>query len=70
LLVGTSRKSFLGRLLGGASADEREEATLATVVWSIDRGARMVRVHDARAAARAVTLLALLRAATPEGVAA
>jgi dihydropteroate synthase len=90
LLVGTSRKSFLGRLLGGAPAtsgrprsgelrpselrstpvDERDEATLATVTWAFDRGARMVRVHDARGAARAAELLVVLRAATSEGVAA
>jgi dihydropteroate synthase len=68
LVVGTSRKRFLGRLLrdvagrdGEASPDDRDLATLATVVWSLERGARIVRVHEAQAAAEAVALLAALR---------
>jgi dihydropteroate synthase len=46
VLVGTSRKGFLGTGLGGLPVGEREEATLATVVWAFDHGASMVRVHD------------------------
>jgi dihydropteroate synthase len=70
VLVGTSRKAFLGRLLAGSDgqilpADQREEATLATVVWAFDRGAAMVRVHDVRPAAEAARLLASLAAAVP-----
>jgi len=58
MVVGTSRKSFLSRLVAdGDSLDARDDATLATVVWSVDRGARVVRVHNARAAARALRLL-------------
>jgi len=58
LVVGTSRKSFLSRLLGGDnSLDARDDATLATVVWSVDHGARVVRVHNAGAAARAIRLV-------------
>ena len=58
LVVGTSRKSFLSRLLGGDnSLDARDDATLATVVWSVDHGARVVRVHNAGAAARAIRLI-------------
>jgi len=61
LVVGTSRKSFLSRLLGGDnSLDARDDATLATVVWSVDQGARVVRVHNARAAARAIRLLDIM----------
>ena len=70
LLVGTSRKTFIGRLLGratGASADlpidQREEGSLATVVWSLERGASIVRVHDVLGAVRAVQLLDVLRSA-------
>jgi dihydropteroate synthase len=70
LVVGTSRKGFIGALLGGAPVDEREEGTLATVVWSLDRGASIVRVHEVRAAARAARFLATLRSVTPEGLAA
>jgi dihydropteroate synthase len=70
VVVGTSRKSFLGRLVGGAPADARDDATLATVAWAIDRGAAIVRVHEVKRAARTAALLAAMRAATPEGVAA
>lgn len=47
VLVGTSRKSTLGVVLG-TTVDDRIEAGGATVVWSIARGAAMVRVHDVR----------------------
>lgn len=50
VLVGTSRKSFLGRILGGAPAGERLHGTMATVTAAILRGAHIVRVHDVRAA--------------------
>jgi dihydropteroate synthase len=46
LLVGTSRKSFLGRALGGAAESERIWATAATVAVSILQGAHIIRVHD------------------------
>jgi dihydropteroate synthase len=45
LMVGTSRKSFLGTLTG-RSTDHRVAATLATNVIAYERGARMFRVHD------------------------
>ena len=70
LLVGASRKSFLGRLLGDAPVDAREEATLAATVWSFVRGAAVVRVHDVAASSRAVALLDALERATQEGMAA
>jgi dihydropteroate synthase len=46
LLVGTSRKGFIGRALGGASSSERIWGTAATVAGSILGGAHIVRVHD------------------------
>jgi dihydropteroate synthase len=60
LVVGTSRKSFLARILGDDSLEARDDATLATVVWSVDHGARVVRVHDVRGAARALRLLGVM----------
>jgi dihydropteroate synthase len=48
LVVGASRKSFIGRLLGGRSPDERVFGTAATVAVAVLRGAAVVRVHDAR----------------------
>ncbi len=52
LLVGTSRKSFIGKLLGQREAgrrpgmDGRLWGTAATVAWAVAQGARIVRVHD------------------------
>jgi dihydropteroate synthase len=46
LLVGTSRKSFIGKVLGGASKNERAWGTAAAVAASIFGGAHIVRVHD------------------------
>jgi dihydropteroate synthase len=68
LLVGTSRKSFLGvvgRPPGEPSlpVDERTDPTLATVVWALDRGASLVRVHDVAPAATAIRLLEAMKAA-------
>ena len=47
MLVGTSRKSAIGRVLG-LPVDERLEGTAATVALSIAGGADIVRVHDVR----------------------
>jgi dihydropteroate synthase len=46
LLVGTSRKRFIGELLGGAPPQDRLEGTAATVALAIAQGADIVRVHD------------------------
>lgn len=66
VVVGTSRKRFLAKLVGGdqePSPADRDDATLATVVWALERGAQVVRVHDVQSAARAVRLLDVLRSA-------
>jgi dihydropteroate synthase len=46
LVVGTSRKSFLGRLAGERSEHERLPGTIATNVLALERGASVFRVHD------------------------
>jgi len=51
VLVGTSRKSTIGAVLG-ATVGDRIEGGGATVVWAIQRGCRMIRVHDVREMAR------------------
>jgi dihydropteroate synthase len=51
ILLGTSRKSFIGYTLDLPPA-ERLEGTAATVVIGIERGADIIRVHDVRAMAR------------------
>lgn len=55
LLIGTSRKAFIGNLLD-LPVTERVEGTLATVCWSITHGVDIVRVHDVKAAARAARI--------------
>lgn len=64
ILVGTSRKSFLGRLLGGEPASERLHATMATVTAAILKGAHIVRVHDVRAARETVRVADTIKRAT------
>jgi dihydropteroate synthase len=70
LIVGTSRKSFLARLLGDDDRAGRDDATLATTVWCFQQGAALVRVHDVAGSRRAVALLEAIERATPEGMAA
>ncbi|HEX7168153.1 MAG TPA: dihydropteroate synthase [Acidimicrobiales bacterium] len=54
--VGTSRKGFLQRLLG-AGPDDVLEGSIASSVFAMAAGARMVRVHDVRAAAQAARVV-------------
>jgi len=49
LLIGTSRKRFIGELLGGAPPEDRVEGTAATVALAIAAGADIARVHDVAA---------------------
>jgi dihydropteroate synthase len=46
VLIGTSRKSFLGRIAGASQDPERLSGTIATNVLALERGARVFRVHD------------------------
>ena len=60
ILIGTSRKSFIGKLLD-VPANERIEGTVATNVAAVLRGADVVRVHDVLALARAVRVADKMR---------
>ena len=57
VMVGTSRKMFLGRIVGGAPPSDRVEGSIATAVWAMQAGAGMVRAHDVRATVQARTIL-------------
>ena len=57
VLVGTSRKSFLGRLTGRA-VGERLAGTIASCVLAYERGARVFRVHEVTPVADALTVAA------------
>lgn len=54
VLVGPSRKRFVGELGGGPEPQDRLEGTLAACVVALSGGARLFRVHDVRAARRAL----------------
>ena len=62
VLIGTSRKSFLGRLTG-REVGERLAATVATNVLAFERGARIFRVHDVAAVRDALAVTAATVAA-------
>ena len=65
LLVGTSRKSFLGRVLQRPVGD-RLGGSLASALWAAQRGATLVRVHDVDATVQALALLKGLDAPAAE----
>jgi len=52
LLVGPSRKSFIGKILGGLPPEDRLEGTGAVVALAIAGGAAVIRVHDVEAMVR------------------
>jgi dihydropteroate synthase len=58
LVIGTSRKSFLGRLTGRENPDDRVASTVATNVIAYERGARVFRVHDVAPVRDALTVTA------------
>src|SRR5215210_1710446 len=62
LLIGASRKSFIGRILADESgtpapAEDRLHGTMATITAAILRGAHIVRVHDVKAAAETIRVV-------------
>ncbi len=61
LLVGPSRKAFIGKILGGAPPSERREGTAAAVTASILKGAHIVRVHDVKEMARVAKVADAIR---------
>lgn len=65
LLVGASRKAFLGELLGGRDPQGRDGATAALSFWSALHGAWAVRTHDVAAQADAVAVARRLERETP-----
>jgi dihydropteroate synthase len=61
LLLGTSRKGFIGQVLGGLPAPDRVEGTLATTVLGIVGGANIVRVHDVKENVRVARMADAIR---------
>ena len=65
-LIGTSRKSFIGRILD-LPVEDRLEGTAATVAAGILQGADIVRVHDVREMIRVVRVIDRLKVVLPNG---
>ncbi|MBI5631962.1 MAG: dihydropteroate synthase [Nitrospirae bacterium] len=61
LLVGPSRKAFLGKILGNVPASDRLEGTAAAVAVSIMKGANIIRVHDVKEMARVAKVVDAIR---------
>jgi dihydropteroate synthase len=68
LLVGPSRKSTIGFLLGGAPPDRRLEGTLALCVLAAANGADLVRVHDVAEVTRCLRVADAVLRGTPEEI--
>ena len=65
LLLGVSRKSFIGQALG-APLDDRLAGALACAVWAVESGVQIIRTHDVKATAQAVRMIEKLRAGISE----
>jgi dihydropteroate synthase len=64
VLLGASRKRFLGTITGAEEAKERVFGTVATTVLGYERGATLFRVHDVRANREALAVARAVRAAS------
>jgi dihydropteroate synthase len=61
VMIGTSRKSFIGKLLNDAPVEERLSGTIASTVAAVINGAHIVRVHDVKAVVAAVRIIDAMR---------
>src|SRR5438309_3472422 len=67
VLLGTSRKKFIGRITGEATPADRVFGTAATVAWGVANGADIVRVHDVAEMVKVVRVVgAIMEAGGPE----
>jgi dihydropteroate synthase len=64
VMLGVSRKAFIGALVGGAPPEERALGTAAACVVGLMNGARIFRVHDVRVAREALSVAEAIRAAS------
>jgi dihydropteroate synthase len=62
-LMALSRKAFLGHILGGAPADQRDQATAAANALAIFKGAEIIRVHSVKPSKEAALVAAAVLAA-------
>ena len=64
IVIGTSRKSFIGRVLG-LPVEQRTEASSATAAWAVWNGARIVRAHDVEPVVRTIRMIEAIQSAGP-----
>jgi dihydropteroate synthase len=62
LLVGVSRKSFIGKILDGAPPDERLSGSIAAAVAAVMNGARIIRAHDVKPTVDAIRIASAVTA--------
>jgi dihydropteroate synthase len=67
LVVGVSRKSFIGKITGGAGPDQRVFGTAAAVAWCVANGAGVVRVHDVGPISQVVRMIGAILAPESPG---
>jgi len=67
LVIGTSRKGFIGTISGEPQPNQRLFGTAATVAWSIANGADIVRVHDVEPMLKVVRVIRAIRTGVVEG---
>jgi dihydropteroate synthase len=67
VLIGASRKSFIGRLAGGDTADDRLPGSLAAALWASGQGAQILRVHDVAETRQAMALQMAIEARLADG---
>ena len=68
IVLGASRKAFIGKLLGGVAADERDAGTVGACVAGLARGARIFRVHEVKAVRHALDVAEAIFQATETAV--
>ena len=67
LVVGTSRKGFIGKITGEDLASGRRFGTAATVGWAVTNGAGVVRVHDVEPMSQVVRMIEAIRTVEASG---
>lgn len=68
VLVGASRKRFIGVLTGQDIPAERLEGSLASAIWAVAQGAHIIRVHDVVATVRALAVTRAIERGASAGV--
>ena len=66
VLVGASRKRFLGSITGETEPRRRVAESLAAAVWAVTHGASVVRVHDVSGTVRAVRVASAIERGVPQ----